>query len=597
MIAIEERGFSAYKSFMHAPNANYFSAELMVEELVRLGVRNVGIAPGSRSAPLAESFAGHPAVDAIIHPDERGLAYFMLGVARGSGRPAAIVTTSGTAATNLLPAIAEAHHAGIPLLALTADRPPELRDCGANQATDQVKLFGSFVKTFIELPPPDDRMDPGFVLSAVDEAVRAATTPPCGPVHVNCLFREPLAPIAQRYNRKQLVRALADWPTSGRPWTAAIARNNRADGGWDVDPIIKAISGQRQGIIVAGALAPEAAHEVAKLAERLQWPLLPDLQSGLRLGASAPPIVAHADLLLCSEAYRHDASSCALLQFGSALITRRFLDCSAVRGRPLRVWVDAAERRTDPSHGTAIRVVGDPTVIARALSEVVPKATESVRGQKWASASLRVERMLETRFQRGRTLTEPGLAWFLSRMIPADHAWFVGNSLPVRMAATFSSASGAFVRVFANRGLSGIDGQIATAAGVALGARRPLTALLGDLTLLHDLNSLGLIRRAGQPVVLVIVNNDGGGIFSLLPIAETSRHFERVFAAPHGLTFRHAAELFGIHYMCPDSPEAFRRAWSEALRRGEAALIEVRTSRSQTAQFVRTLQRSVSRID
>ncbi len=581
---------------MQEPNHNYFAARLMIEELVRLGVRAIGVAPGSRSSPLAEAAAAHPGLDLIVHPDERGLGFYMVGRARGGFYPTAVLVTSGTAAANLFPAVAEAHHAGVPLIVLTADRPHELRDCGANQATDQVKLYGPFVRRFIELPPPDENVEPGFILAAVDDAVRAATADPPGPVHLNCLFREPLAPVARAYPRRALLRALGGWPVSGAPWVRA-AQPSESRAIELPSALVDSIRAQRRGVILAGALPPTAARAAADLAAHLGWPLLPDIQSGLRLGVEEPAIISHADLLLCARRFAREAASGCLLQFGAGFVTRRFLDCAAAARPAPRILVSAFPRRMDPAHGAALRIVADPAAVARALRTALPPAPARAAAplRAWTDASARVERELARRFA-GAEWSEPRIAWDLARLIEPSGAWFLGNSLPIRMAATFASARGACVPVAASRGLSGIDGQVAAAAGFAAGVGRPVTALLGDLTLLHDLNSLALLRGNAQPVVVVVINNDGGGIFSLLPIADSARHFERVFAAPHGLRFRDAARMFGLRYAAPDAPAALARAWRAAARSGESAILEVRTRRADTARRVRALQAAVARL-
>lgn len=578
---------------MDAPNINYFVAGMLVEELVRLGVRRVGIAPGSRSSPLAETIAEHGGLDFTVHPDERGLGFFVLGAAKATGRPSAVITTSGTAAVNLFPAVAEAQHAGVPLLLLTADRPDELRACGANQATDQVKLFGGFVKEFFDVPPPDDRVEPGFYLSVIDQAVRAASEHPPGPVHLNVRFREPLAPAPEPYERRKLMRRLGKWLSSGRPWSEPLATKPRAVE--RPDGLGASLSRAKIGIVLVGRIAPDAAKPIAELADRLGWPLLPDLQSGLRFGASGEPaVIPHADLLLGAEPFLREAGRGALLQFGANFVTRRFLDLAAGRGFAERIVVDPAAGRVEPSHGPHRRVVGDPSQVARMLLESVAPSAARERLSRWRAASDRVERTLARRF-RGPRLSEPAVAWRLSRLIPPTDGWFIGNSLPVRLAATFGSGEGGCVRVAANRGLSGIDGLVATAAGYADGLGRPVTALVGDLSLLHDLNSLALLNAARAPVVVVVLNNDGGGIFSLLPIAGTSRHFEKVFAAPHGCTFRAAADLFGLWYAAPEDLASFEASWRAAANTGEPALIEVRTHREATAREIRRLVQSAGR--
>ena len=576
-----------------APNLNAYWADLLMEELYRCGVRTIAVAPGSRSSPLAEAAAGHGRLQVVVHPDERGLGFFALGHAMGSGRPTAVVTTSGTAAVNLFPAIAEAHHAAIPLIALTADRPPELRDCGANQATDQVKLFGSFARFFADVPPPAEHLSPTYLLALVDDARRAPPAGPRGPVHLNLQFREPLAPVARASPRARLQRELRGWTKSSAPWVTYAAAPS-AEAALPRDARV-ALERATRGIILAGALPAHAATPILSLAKQLGWPVLPDLQSGLRLGAAESSAIAHADLLLGSKRFARGAGFDAILQFGSGFVTRRLLDLAAEASAPLRIVVDAQAGRIDPQHRSAHRLVADPALVAESLRRALPARASNDWTAAWRAASQRAERELDRRLGAANTLSEPGVAWQLSRLLRERDAWFLGNSLPVRMAASFASARSRCVVVAANRGLSGIDGELATAVGYASGANRPVTLLVGDLTLLHDLNSLLLLRDARVPATVVVVNNDGGGIFSLLPVAEHARHFEKMFGTPHGLKFQHAASMFGLPYAAPASPRALARAWRASAERGVSSVIEVHTRRSATAAFVRRTQASVWR--
>lgn len=574
------------------PNLNYAWAALLVEELARCGVRTIGVAPGSRSSPLAEAAAAQKRMDLVVHPDERGLAFHLLGRAKASGRPAAVVTTSGTAAANLFPAVAEAHHAGLPLIVITADRPHELRDCGANQATDQTKLFGAFVRRFIELPPPDPAIAPGFLLAAVDDAVQAARCGFPGPVHLNVLFREPLAPTPVPYPWRTMERELGAWRSNGSPW---VAHHEQVRVPAPDEALARALGASSRGVILAGAMDGEDAAAAVALAEQLGWPLLPDLQSGLRLAAKSPAVIPHADLLLCSARFRDGAKDAVLLQLGSGFVTRRYLDYAGAAEFGTRILVDPTPGRVDPRHRAGHRVVSRVAPWVRAMLPQLPMRPVGEWTTAWQEASQRVERELGRRFAKP-ALTEPAIAWTLSRLLPDRHACFVGNSLPIRMAATFASAAGAAPTIYTNRGLSGIDGQLATAAGCAAGAGVPLTAVVGDLTFLHDLNSLALLRSLPVPVIIVLVNNDGGGIFSLLPIAESARHFERVFGTPHGLGFKSAATLFGLAYAAPRTLPALARAWRAAVRSGRSCLIEVRTQRAGTAREVRAIQSAVARM-
>ena len=578
------------------PNLNHFVAGLLIEEFHRCGVRAIGLAPGSRSSPLAEAAASHRRMKLVVHPDERGLAFHMLGHAKAGGRPAVVITTSGTAAANLFPAVAEAHHAGVPLILCTADRPPELRGCGANQTTDQVKLFGAFVRDFIDLPPPQENIPPSLWLAAVDQAVAAALAQPHGPVHLNCMFRDPLAPVKLPYPYRRLQRALQDWPQSAWPWVRHARPAPETLAGWSTsDELLRVLRRARSGIILAGALPAGDGEAVAALADALGWPLLPDIQSGLRAGAPHPAVIPHADLLLSSGRFASSAPVDVLLQFGSAFVTRRLLDFAATVPARTRIVVDPAPGRVDPAHRSAWRFTCAPGPLAESISSALGDRPRSSECERWQRASERVEQILDRKLGLASALSEPALAWTLSRLLPADHALFLGNSLPIRLAATFGSARAAAYAIGANRGLSGIDGELASAVGFAMGSGRTTTAVLGDLTALHDLNSLALVRASRIPVILVIVNNDGGGIFSLLPVAGTSQHFERVFGTPHGLDFPGAAGMFGIPYSAPATRAGFIRAWRAAVRAGRSAIIEIKTRRADTARVVRALQQAVSR--
>ncbi len=577
------------------PNINHFVARLLLEELHRCGARDVGVAPGSRSSPLAEAAAAHGGFNLTVHPDERGLAFRMLGCARATGRPAVVITTSGTAAANLFPAVAEAHHAGIPLILCTADRPYELRACGANQATDQVKLFGSFVRFFADLPPPAEDADPAAWLTAVDHAVSAALAPARGPAHLNCMFREPLAPIARRYPFRRMLRALGGWPRSREPWVRRLDQPGPPSSAGAPVELLNLLGRARSGLVLAGALPPGQGRAVADLAHRLGWPLLPDVQSGLRFGSRHPAVVPHAELLLAAGRFADGPPCDVVLQFGSAFVTRRLQEWAAAFPARHRVVVDPAPDRVDPAHRSAWRIMAEPGPVAEALRRALAAPATRPGPGPWPDASRRVERLLARRLRAAGPVTEPALAWTLSRLPAADHALFLGNSLPIRLAATFGSADAAAFAVAANRGLSGIDGEIATAIGYAQGAGRITTAVLGDLTALHDLNSLAMLRAARTPVILVVVNNDGGGLFSLLPVAGASRHFETLFGTPHGLGFAHAAAMFGLAYAAPATRAGLVRAWRDAVRGGRHTLIEIRTRRAQTARAVRGLQQAVAR--
>jgi 2-succinyl-5-enolpyruvyl-6-hydroxy-3-cyclohexene-1-carboxylate synthase len=576
-----------------APNINYLWAELVIEELARCGVTFIAIAPGSRSSPLAVAAARNRKVKSVVHVDERGLAYLALGWARARGRAAAVITTSGTAVANLAPAIAESSHDHIPLIALTADRPPELRETGANQTMRQAGAFATWVRWQFDLPVPTDEIPARMVLTTVDQAVAQAQRAPAGPVHLNMMFREPLAPVPRRYDTRVAGVGLDRWRRSREPFTRCPVSRATASGAV-VREVMVLAEACRRGVVVAGAMDAAAAGAAAELAARLGWPLVPDVRSGLRLGMDRGSVIPHADLALAAPRFRASHSCDLVLHLGGRLVSRRLNEYTQAEG--LRyVHVTESGERLDPAHRVGMRVEGDVAAFCR---QAVRVAGRRGGGRGWLQSWRRASRLAGAALagaQTGKMLDEPGLAWELSTAIGPGAALFLGSSLPIRMTEAFASARGAAVPVAANRGVSGIDGVLASAAGYARGASRPVTLLIGDLSLLHDLNSLALLRRAEQPVTVVVVNNDGGGIFSFLPVAGTVPEFERIFGTPHGMNFESAASMFGLPYARVADRASFRRCYREHQAAGRSSILEVTTKRSETVVAFRRLQARVAR--
>ncbi len=547
-------------------------ADQLIDELVRCGVTHFCIAPGSRSTPLVAAVARHPEARAIVHYDERGTAFWALGYGRATGRPAAWITTSGTAVANGLPAVVEASQDEVPLLLLTADRPPELRDTGANQTIDQVKLFGSYVRWQFELPVPDPDLDPALVRTTIDQAVYRSMRSPAGPVHLNCPFREPLVPEPGK---------LAPIKAFNEPHTRYAAPVMAPDP-VALSELAATVRSVERGLIIAGRLrTAEAATAVAKLAAHLGWPLLPDVTSGLRLGADGFPLVPFAELLLRDpERAARALQPEAVLHIGGRFVSKRLLQF--IKAARLRCYAHVHDSpiRLDPVHRVTFRLEADVARTCTALVETLPATGRpSAWTRHWRRADEAVRNRLQQQFQH-RELAEPDVAWHLARWLPSTHGLVLASSLPVRLMHTWAAPDGTQPPVAANRGASGIDGTVATVAGFAMGLERPVTLLIGDLALLHDLNSLALLRD--QPVVVVVLNNDGGGIFSFLPIAAHTELFEPFFGTPHGLQFAHAAHLFGLTYEAPRTLQELEQAYREACSRPTATLLEVRTHRSRT---------------
>ena len=578
---------------LDAPNVTYLWAQLLIEELVRQGVQTFFVAPGSRSTPLTVSAARHPAADVVLHVDERGTAFAALGVGRATRPPAAWITTSGTAVANGLPAVVEASMDGVPLLLLTADRPPELRDTGANQAIDQVKLFGDYPRWHVDLPPPTDDIDPAYVLTTVDQAVHRAVRPPAGPVHLNCGFRKPLEP-TEAPASPSIPTAVADWAEEETPFTQypTPAPQPPAPA---VDALATALNDGRKGLVVAGRLDTNAeATAVRRLAVRLGWPLVPDLTSRLRLTTAGPAAcVPYADLLLTSSAFREAHRPDAVLRVGGRFVSKRLRLFLRGCAPEVHAVVRPDPGRLDPDHRATHHVeAGIEAFVEQFLAHTGAMAEPSSWRTDWVKASDQAAAAVRAHAATSEALTEPLLATVLTEELPEAHALVAASSMPVRDLNRHAAPTAEGGAAYANRGASGIDGTVATAAGVAEGRGAPVTLLVGDLALWHDLNSLALL--ADRPVVAVVVNNDGGGIFHFLPIRGHDDVFEPYFTTPQGRSFESAAATFGLAYDQPTTPAAFRTAYREACSRPGSTLIEVRTDREANRQVHEQLEQAVA---
>jgi 2-succinyl-5-enolpyruvyl-6-hydroxy-3-cyclohexene-1-carboxylate synthase len=576
------------------PRANLLWATLLVEELARNGVDFFCVAPGSRSTPLVAALAANERARSLVHFDERGTAFAAVGYARATGRPAAWITTSGTAVANGLPAVVEAATDGVPMVLLTADRPPELRQTGANQTIDQPEIFGDYVRWRFDLPAPDESVDPAIVLTTVDQAVYRARRSPSGPVHLNLMFREPFLPGPDEAPGEELA-APARWRESGGPYTRYAATKPALDPD-EVEGLWEALRPVERGLVVAGRL-PSRKHgeAVLRLADSLGWPLLPDVGSQLRLGAASKNLVQYHDALLASDSFEEAHPPGAVLHFGGRSLSKRLERFLATTRPDPYVVVRENPFRLDPGHRVTHSVEADVVDLCTALAQAAerhPPAAAASWTASWREASERVDGYLDRVFEEARNLNEPLVARLVSRHIPEGHALCVASSMPVRDLDTFAASDGAPAPVAANRGASGIDGTVATAAGFARGSGRPVTLLMGDLALLHDLNSLALLR--GLPVTVVVLNNDGGAIFSFLPVARHKAFFEPYFGTPHGLSFEHAAAMFSLHYEHPRSAAKVIETYRAACERNGPTLIEVRTDRAENVELHRRLLSEIS---
>lgn len=528
-------------------------ARVLLQALSRHGVTQVCIAPGSRSTPLTLEAAENSKFICHTHFDERGLGFLALGLAKGSKQPVVIIVTSGTAVANLYPALIEANLTGEQLILLTADRPPEQIDCGANQAIDQQGIFANHVSASLNLPRPSLDIPAKWLVSAVDNAVYQAKL---GCIHINCPFAEPLYggdPLfGQDWSDK-----LADWWQSERPWLY-----------FSIDKLIGTQPDwtawrEKRGVIVAGRLTAAEGKYLADWAKCMGWPLLADIQS-----STGQPL-AHADLWLAMpKAQTILANAELVIQFGSYLTGKRLLNWQQSI-QPKEYWlIDRLTGRRDPAHHYGRRIVADiiewlnlhpapksPVRWAELLSECVTQASTLIKSRVYDEFG------------------EAQLAARLPELLPQNGQLFVGNSLSIRLIDALAKLPKGYP-VFANRGASGIDGLIATVAGISRTTDSPVLTVVGDISALYDLNSLALLRDSSlPPMAILIINNNGGSIFSMLPTPETQR--DRFYRMPHQLNFKHAAAMFELDYHAPTSWQQLSTVVQQCWETGGIKLVEL----------------------
>jgi 2-succinyl-5-enolpyruvyl-6-hydroxy-3-cyclohexene-1-carboxylate synthase len=559
---------------MDSTNANTALASAFVEELARGGLRHAVVSPGSRSTPLAIALWRQAEIEVSVIVDERSAAFFALGAAQATRLPVALLCTSGTAAANYHPAICEADESALPLVVLTADRPPELRGIGAGQTIDQVKLYGSAVRWFCEIGT--HRADDDGLLHYRSLACRALAasrgeTRP-GPVHLNLPWRDPLAPVPV----DGAVIATDPLALKGRgirPLTA-VTPIDLEPSAFLLDEVAGHIAEARSGVIVAGRqLDPELREPLARLAGAAGLPILAEPTSQLRCGPhDRSHVITTYDHLLRDDDFRDAVQPDLVLRFGEMPTSK-----------PLRAWlaesgadqivVDPHAGWNEPTRRAAALLRADPTELASGWAARIGE--ERPAPSSWLEAERNARHEIEQRWG-GKEPSEPGLQLALARSYRDGDLVYTASSMPIRDQEAFLASAAADVLFLCNRGANGIDGLISSGIGAARASGRPTTILTGDLGLLHDLGGLAALREVETPVRILVVNNDGGGIFSFLPQASAlaDDEFEALLGTPRGLDIETAAALFDIPYRALDSLTGL----GEALDEGHA-LIEVRVPR------------------
>ncbi|WP_069804967.1 2-succinyl-5-enolpyruvyl-6-hydroxy-3-cyclohexene-1-carboxylic-acid synthase [Thermogemmatispora onikobensis] len=589
-------------------NPLYAYVGAFVSELRRAGIAHVVICPGSRSTPLALACAEQEGLRVWMHIDERAAAFFALGMARRLASPVALLCTSGTAAANFFPAIIEARLTRVPLVVLTADRPPELRDCGAPQAIDQLRLYGVYVKWFMDAALPEATTAAlRYIRTLANRAVALARARPAGPVHLNLPFREPLTPEPQ----PQLLPPTSErdplaW--EGRAGQAPYVRVTEAEGvglpAAEVARLATLLHQHRRGLIIAGPQSePDLAPALQRLAERCGYPLLADPLSQVRSsGQPTGSVLCSYDAFLRSERFVTSSAPELVLRFGAMptskpllLYLQRYAD------RPLLV-VDGAGGWEEPTQLASEMLHADPLIVCEQLVEALAQTGSNEERQEgwlehWQQAERLTRQALRQTMETFRPLFEGRVFSELAELLPDGSTLYASNSMPVRDLDTFFWSTRR-IRCLGNRGANGIDGVLSSALGVSaaqqtLADAGPVVLVIGDLAFLHDLNGLIAAHLHRLPLLIILINNDGGGIFSFLPQAAYPEHFEQLFGTPTGLNFAPAVEMYGGRFRRVHSWEEFRRACREGLRDGGLQVIEVVTERASNVQLHRQLWQAV----
>jgi 2-succinyl-5-enolpyruvyl-6-hydroxy-3-cyclohexene-1-carboxylate synthase len=573
------------------PTPTFLLLRAFVDELARCGLRDACTSPGSRSTPLVLTLTAEEHLRCHSHIDERCSGFFAVGLAKATGLPVAVTCTSGTAAAELLPAVIEAHEARVPLLILTADRPPELRESGAGQTIDQLGLYGRAAKWFFEVGNHE----------ATPERLRWMRTLACraywrtlegrpGVVHLNFPLREPLvldAPLAP--------------DESGRPHGAPFVRRKpdkliAEDAAGELQELL---AGARRGVVVAGRDERDdgLATAAAAFCSAISWPLLADPLSGARRGAAS---VATYDALLRDPDFAARMTPDLVIRIGDLPTSKPLRRWLAGLGQIPQVTIDAEGSWQDPDAVIAASLALDGAASLGGLAER-PEQLPSPDPDwlaSWRAADEHAAGAINSALARGG-LSEPAVAAELGQLLPAQATLFVASSMPVRDIESFWPTLQAPPRVLCNRGANGIDGTVSSAFGVAASEQGPVVLLVGDLTLAHDIGGLLAATRLGLALTIVLLNNDGGGIFDFLPVAATATDaaddvFTRHITTPTGLDFADAAKLYGITHERVDDVFALRSALERSLAHPHTSIIEVRTERAANVALHRSVWEAVS---
>ncbi|RYG74519.1 2-succinyl-5-enolpyruvyl-6-hydroxy-3-cyclohexene-1-carboxylic-acid synthase [Lentibacillus lipolyticus] len=551
-----------------------------VDELVESGLTDAVISPGSRSTPMAMMMTEHPDLKQWVIIDERSAAFFALGMAKQTKRPVAIVCTSGTAAANYFPAIVEAYYSRVPLIVITADRPHELRDVGAPQAIGQLKLYGEYPKWFHEMALPEASEEMlAYARNKASRAVQTAVQGNAGPVHLNFPFREPLIP---DFSLEDL------WGNRGVGPSCIRIEGKRTPDGQQLEQIRANLASSAKGLIVCGPQTdPNLANAVADLAREWNVPVLADPLSQLRAGNHPKDyIIEGYDAFLRSEAIRKQLKPDFIIRFGAMPVSKAYLFFIKEHKAVPQFVVENHEGYREPAGNQTVFIDADPVVLCRDLANHRPMTADH---DDWLETWKRMNRLSKESLMEPdeeNKLTEGGAVRSLLHVIPDDSSVYIGNSMAVRDLDTFMMTTSLSLEILANRGANGIDGMVSSGMGAAASGT-PITLVLGDLSFFHDMNGLLAAKHYGLNITILVINNNGGGIFSFLPQVNHQDHFEALFGTPLDIEFQQVVNMYGGTYHQPMNRSALEKALIASYQYDGLSVVEVKTDRTKNLEWHR----------
>lgn len=551
-----------------------------VDELINSGIKEVVISPGSRSTPLAIPFLKHKGVREWVLVDERSAAFFALGMAKEMNHPVALLCTSGTAAANYYPAIIEAHYSQVPLIVLTADRPHELRDVGAPQAIEQHSMYGKYVKWFhdMALPEANEQML-AYVRAKASRAVEVAKAHNAGPVQLNFPFREPLIP------------DLSIEQVWGQPSTACFnvsfqGVNQLSD--HQADLLLNQMKDMSKGLIVCGPQVDEALAEyIVSLASLLKIPVLADPLSQLRSGRHDKEVIIESyDALFRDQTIRQTLKPDYIIRFGAMPVSKMYLFYTQEHADILQYVVEPYEGFRDPTGNRTNFIYTDPLTLCKNLkNHAMHVKKDHMWLSKWQAMNHIAKRELLMDSNSEAILSEGNAILSALQWMPENSSLYIGNSMAVRDLDTFFMATDKNIKVLANRGANGIDGIVSSSLGSAAVANHPVTLIIGDLSFYHDLNGLLAAKKYNLHLTILLINNNGGGIFSFLPQAKDDSLFEPLFGTPLDLEFSHTVKMYGGKYTMATDQKTLTQALITSYQNKGLSVIEVRTNRTENANW------------